>query len=357
MIAKCLPLQSVEAFLSKFNSCRPPPLQKQRKPRKRKKKTTASVPVDPMASVPVPLLAPASLPFCDETIGKTPFCDESIGKTPVQWIDSGLKHAFGDDHVMLKHCTHPDEMYSLGESHSDLDVVVMDCILSRGRHGEMYNEKKGKDATRDAPLAPVQACLLNDVDAVNFAIAVQDGNAFYYCPSAKDDSDEFYRACIVILPQAAGVFYCHRERCPLLTGLLNSYVPMEINWLQLRRDSPNNCFGNGNYVSRLVNAKKCSIWKWSIRRPFGHKFAAIPSCNPGAETQITCESGSPHKATDGRGRAWTPARLHCGRGGQLVKCRCKVRGQNIPRSLLAFNVSQTGRSPLCAGISTHGTEN
>ena len=272
VIAKCLPLQSVEAFLSKFNSCRPPPLQKQRKPRKRKKNTTASVPVDPMASVPVPLLAPASLPFCDET----------IGKTPVQWVDSGLKHAFGDDHVMLKRCQHPDEMYSLGESHSDLDVVVMDCVLSRGRPVEMYNKKKGKDATRDAPVAPVQACLLDDVDAVNLAIAVRDGNAFNYCPSAKNDSDEFYRACIVILPQV-GVFYCHRERRSLLTGLLNSHVPMDINWLRLRRDSPNNCFGNGSYVSRLVNAKKCSIWKWSIRRsatnllPFPH---AIPGLRP-----------------------------------------------------------------------------
>jgi hypothetical protein len=174
-------------------------------------------------------------------------------------------------------------MYSLGESHSDLDVVVMDCILSRGRPVvEMYNKKKDKDATRDAPVAPMQACLLDDVDAVNLAIAVRDGNAFNYCPSANNDSDEFYRACIVILPQA-GVFYCHRERRSLLTGLLNSHVPMDINWLRLRRDSPNNCFGNGSYVSRLVNAKKCSIWKWSIRRsatnllPFPH---AIPGLRP-----------------------------------------------------------------------------
>jgi hypothetical protein len=274
VIAKCLPLQSVKAFLSKFNSFQPPPLQKQRtKPRKRKKNRTASVPVDPMASVPVPLLAPASLPFCDET----------IGKTPVQWVDSALKHAFGNDHVMLKRCQHPDEMYSLGESHSDLDVVVMDCILSRRRPVEMNkSKKKGEDATRDAPVAPVQACLLNDVDAVNLAIAVRDGSAFNCCHSVENDSDEFYRACIVILPQA-GVFYCHRERRSRLTGLVNSHVPMDINWLRFQRDSSGTCFGNGSYVPRLANAKKCSVWKWSIRRsatnllPFPR---AIPGLRP-----------------------------------------------------------------------------
>jgi hypothetical protein len=84
---------------------------------------------------------------------------------------------------MLKRCQHPDEMYSLvGESHSDLDVVDMDCILSRGCPVEMNNKKEGKDATRGAPVAPMQACLLNDVDAVSIAIAVRDENTFNYCP-------------------------------------------------------------------------------------------------------------------------------------------------------------------------------
>ena len=52
-------------------------------------------------------------------------CDK-ICKTPVDWVDSALRHAFGKEYVMLKHCQHPDEMYSNGESHSDLDLVVMD---------------------------------------------------------------------------------------------------------------------------------------------------------------------------------------------------------------------------------------
>jgi hypothetical protein len=82
----------------------------------------------------------------------------------------------------------------------------------------------------------------------------------------KKDSDGFYRACIVVLPHA-GVFYCHRERRSLSTGVLNSHVPMDINWLRVQRESGGNCFGNGSYVSRLANAAdKCSIWKWSIRR-------------------------------------------------------------------------------------------
>jgi hypothetical protein len=193
-----------------------------------------------MASVPAPELALASLPFCDDTI-----C-----KTPVEWFDAALKHAFGNNHVMLKCCQHHDKMYSLGESHSDLDVVVMDCVLLRGRPVGMNNKKKGKDATKDAP---VQACLLDDVDAVNLAIALRDGNAFNCIACVKNDSEEFYRACIVVLPQA-GVFYCHRERRSLLTGVLHSHVPMDINGLQLWRDSLNNCFGNGSYVSRLANA-------------------------------------------------------------------------------------------------------
>jgi hypothetical protein len=269
VIAKCLPLQSVERFLSKFNSFRPPPLQKQKKPRKRKKNTAKASAPATTASAPLPKLAPASLPFCDETI-----C-----KTPVEWVDSALKCAFGEDHVMLKRCQHPNEMYGLGESHSDLDVVVMDCVLSRGRPVERNNKK---DATRDAPVAPVQACMLDDVDAVNFAIAVRDGNAFNCNPSVRDEdsNDEFYRACIVILPQA-GVFYCHRERRSRLTGVPNTHVPMDINWLRFGHDSPDNCFGRGSYVSRLANAaNKCSIWKWSIRRS-ATNLLAFPTAIPG----------------------------------------------------------------------------
>ena len=327
VIAKCLPLRSVKAFLFQFNSFRPPPLQRQKRQKRKKSTTGASVPADTMASAPASRLAPASLPFCDET----------IGKTPVEWVDSALKHAFGNDHVMLKRCQHPDEMYSLGESHSDLDVVVMDCILSRGRPVEMYIKKKCKDASRDAPVAPVQACMLDDVDAVNLAIAVRDGNALDGCPSAKSNGDEFYRACIVILPQA-GVFYCHRERRSLLTGVLNSHVPMDINWLRLRRDSPDNCFGNGSFVSRLANAKKCSIWKWSIRRsatnflPFPD---AIPGLRPRSLVRVVHRT---RQLMDEEGPGLPPDYI-VGEGDNLSnadeKCRAKTFQEAFSRSMSA----------------------
>ena len=115
VISKCLPLQSVDPFLFKFGSFRLAPLQKQGK-RNKKKGTTAS-PIPAREVLPTPL---------------TSSCDEKICKTPVEWVDRALKHAFGEEYVMRKRCKHPDEMYSCGESHSDLDIVVVDCVLARG---------------------------------------------------------------------------------------------------------------------------------------------------------------------------------------------------------------------------------
>ena len=246
VIAKCLPLRSVDPFLSKFESFVPPPLQKQGKRKRKKKKGVVASPTPPCKMPPT-----------------QSSCDEKICKTPVEWVDGALKHAFGEEYVMLKRCEHPDEMYSCRESHSDLDIMVVDCVLARDSRVIMKRHNgKGEDVASDAP---VQACRIEDVDAVNLAIALRDGNAFNGVPSGKKCTDEFYRACLVIVPQA-GVFYCHRERRSLLTGVLNSHVPMDINWLRLKRDSSNNCFGEGSYVSRIANAGKCSIWKWSIRR-------------------------------------------------------------------------------------------
>jgi hypothetical protein len=246
VVAKCLPLRSVDPFLSKFESFVPPRLQKQGKRKGKKKKGVVASPAPP------------------SEISLTLRCgDEKICKTPVQWVDGALKHAFGEEYVMLKRCKHPDEMYSCQESHSDLDIVVVDCVLAQGSRVLMKgNNGKGKHVASDAP---VQACRIEDVDAVNLAIALRDGKAFNGVPSGKKCTDEFYRACLVIVPQA-GVFYCHRERRSVTTGVLNSHVPMDINWLRLKHDSGGNCFGEGSYVSRLADAGKCSIWKWSIRR-------------------------------------------------------------------------------------------
>jgi hypothetical protein len=126
----------------------PSPKTKKQK-RKQKKHTTESVATDTKVSVPAPgRLAQASLPFCDETI-----C-----KTPVEWVDSALKHAFGNNHVMLKRCQHPDKMYSLEESHSDLDVVVMDCVLSRGRPVGMNKKARRKARTPTGMLLCRNVC-------------------------------------------------------------------------------------------------------------------------------------------------------------------------------------------------------
>ena len=240
VIAKCLPLQSVTPFHFMFSTFLPAPLQKKKKQRGKKGTTTSLI--------PAPGLSPLPLAFYND----------KICKTPVEWVDSALKHAFGNEYVMLRRCQHPAEMYSHGESHSDLDLVVMDCVLSRSGAIDARSNESGD--------TPAQFTSFHDVDAVNLAIAVRDGKAFNRRPSdGDDDSDNFYRACVVLLPQA-GVFYCHRERRSLLTGVLNSHVPMDINWLRLQYDSHGNCFGNGSYVLRLANADRCSIWKWSIRR-------------------------------------------------------------------------------------------
>jgi hypothetical protein len=100
--------------MAMFKKFRPPPLQKRTK-QKQKEGTAMSVPIPvvPVVSAPSPLA----------------FCDDKICKTPIEWVDSSLKHAFGNEYVMLKRCKHPDEMYTHGESHSDLDLIVMDCVL------------------------------------------------------------------------------------------------------------------------------------------------------------------------------------------------------------------------------------
>jgi hypothetical protein len=165
---------------------------------------------------------------------------------------------------------------------------VVDCVLARGCRVDMNKSKrKGKDVASDAP---VQSCGIDDGDAVNLAIALRDGNAFNGGPSEKNSSDEFYRACLVILPQA-GVFYCHRERRSLLTGELNSHVPMDINWLRLRHDSRENCFGKGSYVSRLANEVLHLEVEYS---PFAHEHIALPRCGHGGDTKITAEIRSLH---------------------------------------------------------------
>ena len=105
---------------------------------------------------------------------------EIVGKTPIEWIDSALKQAFGDEYVMLKRCIHPIEMYGHGETHSDMDVVVMDCVLSRSN--QINNVKnKSRAFAHHTSYGPAQSCSFHDVDAVNLAIAAQDGSLDASC--------------------------------------------------------------------------------------------------------------------------------------------------------------------------------
>jgi hypothetical protein len=76
-------------------------------------------------------------------------------------------------------------MYSNEESHSDLDHVVMDCVLSRSGPNDMKNRSSDKAGGE----APVQPCAFDDLESVAFAIAARNGNAFNCCPSAKNDND------------------------------------------------------------------------------------------------------------------------------------------------------------------------
>lgn len=69
VIAKCFRLHSLSAFLSAFDCCRPPPLKKQKRKRKREKGTMSAL--LPQATV-------------------LPNDDEKVCKTPVEWLDFSL---------------------------------------------------------------------------------------------------------------------------------------------------------------------------------------------------------------------------------------------------------------------------
>ena len=114
-----------------------------------------------MTSVPAPLTLVRL---------SSPGNKERIGKIPIEWIDFAVKHAFGDEYAMLKHCVHPSKMYSCGETRSDMDVVVMDCILSSSNLIK-NGKNKSVSATHHASNAPVQACSFHDVDDVNVVAA------------------------------------------------------------------------------------------------------------------------------------------------------------------------------------------
>jgi hypothetical protein len=99
VIANSLPLHSVSTFLAAFNSFVPPP------PKKGTQLSSFAPPVK---------------------------YREKIMKTPIDRITLALVQTFGSNHVSLTKCFSPAQIHdaSGGKSKSDLDIVVMDCILA-----------------------------------------------------------------------------------------------------------------------------------------------------------------------------------------------------------------------------------
>ncbi|KAI2503991.1 hypothetical protein MHU86_10488 [Fragilaria crotonensis] len=240
VIAKSLPLHSVDPFLAAFNSFIPPP------PKKGTQRIMHSPPVK---------------------------CGDKIMKTPVDWIHSALVETFGSGHVSLEKCYSPSQLYEASgarKGQSDFEIVVMDCILSRTIK---IHKVKGKKAAKlvDTPVKMYSYVPLHTTAQENKTSEPDIAEADSKCPVGlmpkKLPGDDFFRACVVIVPDA-GVFYCHRERRKRTAGVENSHIPMDINWLRLRCNSKStseNWFSAGSYVSRIADGD-CCVWKWSVRR-------------------------------------------------------------------------------------------
>jgi hypothetical protein len=194
-------------------------------------------------------------------------------KTPVGIIDSTLRKVFGGDFVSVKACdTHEDIYKVTNESaYSDLDIVVLDCILSRKAKAHKVKRKLERKLV-DTPVRMMAYKVQTPPESSN------------QLPNVHDGEDECYRACVVILPEA-GVYFCHRERRKESAGLVGTHIPMDINWLRLNQHStttPGNWFSGGSYVLRMSTDSRPKAWKWSIRRsavnfqPPGFQIRSLP---------------------------------------------------------------------------------
>ncbi|KAI2509309.1 hypothetical protein MHU86_5062 [Fragilaria crotonensis] len=173
--------------------------------------------------------------------------DEKVCKTPVEWVDFSLRSSFGKEHVTLTRCNKSSNVYDAheGKTFGDLDIVEIDCILARTVR--LHKVRRGEVAKHvDAPVKVYKYVAANAIDSTSIvdgkievqgAGLAQDDVEHGGDDKALQPDDNFYRACIVLIPDA-GVFYCHREqRTAFLSGNRNSHVPMDIDWLRLRRFS------------------------------------------------------------------------------------------------------------------------
>jgi hypothetical protein len=122
-----------------------------------------------------------------------------------------------------------------------LEFLVLDAVLARSRtHPKPLCNMRG--ATVDKPLK----------------MYVNDDALLDPCHDAR------FRAMVVVLPEA-GVFYCHRERRKACVGVLNSLVPLDMNWLRtLRNGSSLKRFAKNGYIPQLWEGDGDCIWKWKI---------------------------------------------------------------------------------------------
>ena len=161
--------------------------------------------------------------------------DETVIKAPVKMIDNALREVFGDKFVNFKRCYIPSELYEhnvQGRTDSDLDIVVMDCILARTDKPPKIKRKHSAKLV-DTPVRVLRYELDPTEAGDNYVGGVVRSavRRNLLLPVCLED-DEYYRACMVMVPDA-GVYYCHRERRMATAGVVASHVPMDINWLRL----------------------------------------------------------------------------------------------------------------------------
>jgi len=167
--------------------------------------------------------------------------------TFVASIHFAFLDTLGTDNVSVERCEH---MRSNHDKKTGgvvvphlLEVLVLDTVLARSRtHPKpLCNMRR---ATVDKPVK-----MYVDDDAL--LDACHDGR---------------FRAMVVALPEA-GVFYCHRERRKACVGVLNSLVPLDMNWLRaLRNGSSLKRFAKNGYITHLWEGDGDCIWKWKINR-------------------------------------------------------------------------------------------
>ncbi|KAI2493781.1 hypothetical protein MHU86_20744 [Fragilaria crotonensis] len=177
--------------------------------------------------------------------GGVPIGAKICKTTFVASIHFAFLDTFGIDNVTVERCEHMRSIqYKTGVvvvPHA-LEVVVLDAVLARSR-------------THPKPLCNTRATVDKPVK-----MHVDDDALLDPCHDAR------FRAMVVVLPEA-GVFYCHRERRKACVGVLNSLVPLDMNWLRtLRNGTSLKRFAKNGYITHLWEGDGNCIWKWKVNR-------------------------------------------------------------------------------------------